>query len=154
MGCQRHYIPCKYTCRRLLSTSTQLHKGNKTEVHGIGLLRAGNSHGCIGSAGQVSGKALRVAGILHTGCLGVVTEAGAYCGGHEGPPGAVEAPVLALHVIVAEAAHAHVDRVAARAPILRVTCMSAYCKALLDPCSQHQIRQTDCTHKGTSCPLP
>ena len=39
-------------------------------------------------------------------------------GGHEGPPAAVEALVLALHMVVAEAAHAHVHCIPACGPIL------------------------------------
>ena len=39
-------------------------------------------------------------------------------GGHEGAPAAVEALVLALHMVVAEAAHAHVDCIPACGPIL------------------------------------
>lgn len=55
---------------------------------------------------------------MRTSSLCMGAEARRDSGGHEGPPAAVEALVLALHMVVAEAAHAHVHCVPACGPIL------------------------------------
>ena len=56
--------------------------------------------------------------VLHTSCLGMAAQLSCNGGSHERAPAAVEALVLALHVVVTEAAHTRIHSIAATAAAL------------------------------------
>ena len=62
--------------------------------------------------------------MMHTSHLGMAAQLGGDGGSHERAPGAVEALELALHVVVAEAAHARVHSIAAGAAALHMHALS------------------------------